>query len=222
MITHLVWDWNGTLFDDFTVIVGVTDAIMRAHGFGGVTAEDYRLRYRRPVRDFYADLAGRPLTDAEWHGLDTDFHDRYDARMRECVLAAGALEALLSWPAGGPAPRTQSLLSMWWHDRLTAFTAELGLTSHFLRIDGVTGAPGSGKAPSLLRHLAALRSAGYGIEPGQVALIGDSLDDAHAAAAAGAACVLHTGGIDGPATLAKAGVPVAASLAEAVGLAARL
>lgn len=58
VITHLVWDWNGTLFDDFAITVEATDAAMRAHGFGAVTAVTYRLRYRRPIRDFYADLAG--------------------------------------------------------------------------------------------------------------------------------------------------------------------
>jgi phosphoglycolate phosphatase-like HAD superfamily hydrolase len=52
----------------------------------------------------------------------------------------------------------------------------------------------------------------------RVALIGDSVDDADAAAAVGAACVLHTGGIDGAATLARTGAPVVGSLSEAVGL----
>lgn len=222
VITHLVWDWNGTLFDDFAVIVEATDTVMRAHGFGGVTPGQYRSKYRRPIRGFYADLAGRPLTDSEWVALDTGFHDRYEARMRECALAAGALEALRGWPVSGAVPRTQSLLSMWRHHRLTAFTAELGLTGYFTRIDGLTSAPGSGKAASLRQHLDALRSAGYDIAPGRVALIGDSLDDAEAAASAGAACVLHTSGVDDAATLARAGVPVVAGVPAAVDLAARL
>ena len=216
MIRHLIWDWNGTLFDDFAITVEATDAIMRARGFGGVTAGDYRLKYRRPIRAFYADLAGRALTDEEWDAMDAEFHDRYEARMRACSLAAGALDLLSRWPVSGIAPRTQSLLSMWRHNRLTALTAELGLTGHFVRIDGVTGPAGAAKADSLRRHLAALASAGYDLVPGQVALIGDSLDDADAAASAGAACVLHTGGVDGAAALARAGVPVVGCLAAAM------
>lgn len=221
VITHLVWDWNGTLFDDFAITVEATDTVMRVHGFGAVTAEKYRLKYRRPIRDFYADLAGRPLTDEEWHALDAAFHHRYEARMRECTLAAGALDVLRNWPVSGVPPRTQSLLSMWQHHRLTALTAEFGLTSHFLRIDGLTGTAGAAKADSLRRHLAALHSAGHSIAPDRVALIGDSLDDADAAASAGAACVLYTGGVQDAATLARAGVPVTASLAAAVDLVAR-
>ena len=221
VLTHLVWDWNGTLFDDFAIIAEATDTVMRTNGFRAVTADDYRLKYRRPIRDFYADLAGRPLTDEEWHALDAEFHDRYEARMCECSLAAGALEALRSWPTSGAPPRTQSLLSMWQHHRLTVLTAELGLTGHFVRIDGLTGAAGSAKAASLRRHLAALKDAGYDIAPSQVALIGDSLDDADAAASAGAACVLYTGGVQDAATLAQAGVPVVSSLAAAVDLVTR-
>jgi phosphoglycolate phosphatase-like HAD superfamily hydrolase len=218
VISHIVWDWNGTLFDDFAVIVEATDTVLRARGFAGATVEDYRTKYRRPMRDFYSALIGRELTDAEMLEIDHEFHDSYESRMRECGLAAGALDLLRDWPVSGPSPRTQSLLSMWRHHRLVEFTAELALTDRFVRIDGLTDGAGSKKAESLRRHLAGLREVGVDLPASQVALIGDSLDDADAAAAAGAACVLHTGGIDGAATLARAGVPVVDSLAAAVDL----
>jgi phosphoglycolate phosphatase-like HAD superfamily hydrolase len=218
VISHIVWDWNGTLFDDFAVIVEVTDRVLRERGFAGATVDDYRTRYCRPIREFYGRLAGRPLADAEWLAVDREFHDGYEERMRECTLAAGALDLLRDWPVSGAAPRTQSLLSMWHHHRLVEFTEELALTDRFVRIDGLTADAGSKKAESLLRHLGALRTAGLELETSEIALIGDSLDDAHAAAAVGAACVLHTGGIDGAATLAGAGVPIVDSLGAAVGL----
>jgi hypothetical protein len=45
------------------------------------------------------------------------------------------------------------------------------------------------------------------------------VDDAHAAAAVGAACVLYGGGFTDPRRLAETGRPVASSLVEAVELA---
>src|SRR5207244_7460233 len=47
-------------------------------------------------------------------------------------------------------------------------------------------------------------------------LIGDSVDDAHASADAGAACVLYSGGFTHPALLVATGLPVTHSLIDAV------
>jgi phosphoglycolate phosphatase-like HAD superfamily hydrolase len=52
-----------------------------------------------------------------------------------------------------------------------------------------------------------------------VVLVGDTVDDAHAAASAGAACVLYAGGFTEPALLRVTGVPVAGTLLEAIALA---
>jgi phosphoglycolate phosphatase-like HAD superfamily hydrolase len=70
------------------------------------------------------------------------------------------------------------------------------------------------KAGYLVRHLAELETDGR-----SVVLIGDSLDDADAADAAGAACVLYTGGFTDPDRLRACGRPVAETLTEAVRLA---
>lgn len=216
-VRHLVWDWNGTLFDDFALVVEATDESLRQLGLPGVTEARYRELYCRPLTDFYARIAGRALDEDEWRAADHGFHALYEARMRRCGLAVDALRLLEAWSAGG---RTQSLLSMWGHEELTAFTAELGIARRFARVDGSLGARGGSKRDGLVRHLAALREIGIAPEPASVALIGDSLDDAHAAAAVGARCVLvATGGLAvAAANEAAGGVPVVADLAAAVRL----
>jgi phosphoglycolate phosphatase-like HAD superfamily hydrolase len=216
-VRHIVWDWNGTLFDDFPLVVEATDESLRTLGLPGVTAASYRRHYCRPLTEFYTRIVGRPLDEREWHAVDAAFHALYEARMRECGLAADALSALTAWPVAG---RSQSLLSMWSHAKLIAFTAELGVVDHFTRIDGnVNGDEGS-KRDSLLRHLAALRASGIALRPRQVALIGDSLDDAHAAAAVGARCVLVATGnlVATPAHPDAGGVPVVEDITAAVRL----
>jgi phosphoglycolate phosphatase-like HAD superfamily hydrolase len=59
-----------------------------------------------------------------------------------------------------------------------------------------------------------------GLDGPDCVLIGDSIDDAEAAASVGARCVLYTGGFTDPARLRAFGVPVADSLAEAISQAA--
>ena len=219
MRAHIVWDWNGTLFDDIDVVVAASNAAFAELGFAPLTVQQYREAYRVPVIDFYAHRMGRRPAPDEWEQMDACFHAHYTARRDSCGLTAGA-EALLARWAGG-AGRSQSLLSMYGHDELVPLVRRLGLERHFLRVDGRDGTSGvSGKAEYLVRHLAALGAEQVG--PARTVLIGDALDDARAAAHAGAHAVLFAGGSHTRSELVRFGVPVADTLAEAIDYAQEL
>ncbi len=206
---HLVWDWNGTLLDDLTLVVAATNAALVAAGGGPTTADEHRREFRRPVSDYYGAVLGRPVNLDEFVRLDKVFHTAYADGLTACALSTGALDALREWTG------TQSLLSMWFHTELVPTIDRYGLTSYFARVDGLRAEIGGGfKAPHLADHLAAL-----GLDGRDCVLIGDSVDDAEAAATAGARCVLYAGGFTDPDRLRGCGVPVATTLAEAVTLA---
>lgn len=210
MAKHLVWDWNGTLLDDLTLVVEATNASLASVGGPAVTADEHRRDFRRPISDYYAFVLGRPVDEAEFVLLDGAFHDAYNARLAACLLAADAESALTTWTG------SQSLLSMWFHTDLVPTVDRYGLTGRFARVDGLRATIGGGpKAPHLAAHLAALGVAG----PDAV-LIGDSVDDALAAEAVGAKIILYSGGFTDLDRLKAVGVPVAHSLGEAVALAA--
>ncbi|MEV4707575.1 HAD hydrolase-like protein [Actinoplanes sp. NPDC049316] len=210
--THLVWDWNGTLLDDLSLVVSSTNHTFAAVGGRNVDSDEHRRRFRRPVSEFYAEILERAITDEEFEELDRIFHDAYRMGLTTIPLAADAEAAIKAWPG------TQSLLSMWFHDELIPAVESRGLAGVFARIDGrPTEVDGGLKAGHLARHLDQLQVAGD-----QAVLIGDSIDDADAAASAGALCVLYTGGFTEPARLRASGVPVADSLLEAVALAKAL
>ena len=154
-------------------------------------------------------LAGR-WASAEFARLDQVFHERLPGGLAACRLAGDALAALAAW-AG-----SQSLLSMWFHNDLVPTVGRLGLSPHFIRIDGLRATVGGGpKHPHLVAHLAAL-----GLTGPDVVLIGDTVDDALAARAVGAECVLYAGGFTEARRLRATGAPVTESLTEAVALAA--
>jgi len=209
-VKHLVWDWNGTLLDDLTLVVEATNASLALFGAGPTTAEAHRREFRRPVVAYYSHVLGRPVDEAEFIELDRVFHDAYARGLRACALTADASSALAAWRG------TQSLLSMWFHDELVPTVGRYGLSRYFARIDGLRATIGGGpKAPHLAAHLAALGRRGT-----ECVLIGDSVDDAAAADTVGAACVLYAGGFTDADRLRVTGRPVAATLAEAVALAA--
>ncbi len=204
---HLVWDWNGTLLDDIHVVVTATNAAFASIGGPVVTVDEHRRDFRRPVSDYYALVLGRELADGEFARLDDVFHQAYRDALESVTLTTDALEAMTLWPG------TQSLLSMWFHAELVPAVARFGLS--FARVDGLREAMGGGfKAAHLKAHLQELSLDGQ-----DVAVIGDSVDDADAAAAVGARCVLYAGGFTHVDNLRACGVPVATTLVEAVALA---
>lgn len=208
--THLVWDWNGTLLNDLDLVVACTNAAFASAGGGPVSVDQHRVRFRRPVADYYAEVLGRAVDVDEFGRLDTIFHDAYRVGLTMCELAVDARVAIRSWTG------TQSLLSMWFHHELVPTVHTFGLAEMFGRVDGLrTGRGGDRKAEHLARHLAELETDGR-----SVVLIGDSLDDADAADAVGAACVLYTGGFTDVDRLRASGRPVAHTLTDAVRLAA--
>jgi phosphoglycolate phosphatase-like HAD superfamily hydrolase len=212
-VAHLVWDWNGTLLDDLTLVVAATNVSLSTFGGPSITAEDHRRDFRRPITAYYEHVLGRSVSEREFRQLDRVYHDAYREGLVDVRLAADAETAMMSWPG------TQSLLSMWFHDELVPEVTRRGLHERFGRIDGLPGGVvgGGHKVEHLVEHLAAL-----GVEPAGTVLIGDSTDDAYAASEVGAACVLYGGGFTHPDRLREAGAPVALSLVDAVRIARTL
>jgi phosphoglycolate phosphatase-like HAD superfamily hydrolase len=210
MTTHIVWDWNGTLLDDHDAIYRAACELFAARGLEPVTLARYRELYTRPIAAFYGRLFGTVPTPAEMAVLDEEFHAAYRRILASLRLTVGAREVLSGWRASG---RTQSLLSMFRHAELLPLVQRHGVASEFVRIDGLDGGDGLVKAPYLRAHLAAL---GLADRPSDVLVIGDSLDDAAAARAAGVPCVLFDGGSHPRADLDATGLPVVETLAAAL------
>jgi len=213
-VLHVVWDWNGTLFDDLDVVVRSVNHGLERFGAGPIDLDAYRSHYTRPVKLFYDRLIGREITATEWVMVDQVFHDAYRRALDEAHLTADAAEALTTVSAGG---HTQSLLSMFPHGDLIALVERIGISGFFDRIDGLSqGSPGDLKAGYLERHLRGLIA---GEDPRSVVVIGDTPDDAIAASQVGARPILYDGGSHHRQDLEATGAEVASTLVAAVALA---
>ncbi len=205
---HIIWDWNGTLLNDTHLVLEATNSALAAFGGGPVTLDEHRRDFVRPVELYYAAVLGRDLPPADFEKLEIGYHTVYEALLPSCPLTLGAVDALVAWT--GP----QSLLSMWFHHRLVPTVDAYGLTGYFSRIDGLRATIGGGsKVPHLAAHIEML-----GLDGGDCVLVGDSVDDALAAASVGADCILYSGGLTDRGKLETVGVPVVDSLAEALAL----
>jgi phosphoglycolate phosphatase-like HAD superfamily hydrolase len=211
-IEHIVWDWNGTLFDDGDALVLATIDAFAAIGIAGVTTERYQTCFTRPIQDFYDLLAGRTLTPGEQALLDERFQHSYARHLAAATVHSDAVGALAAWRATG---RTQSLLSMYPHDQLVALPQLRAIAHFFTRVDGMSVDESPRKEPHLRRHIAALGAR-------RVLVVGDSGDDVTAARACGVRCVLYhprERALLSQARVAGLAVPVARDLPAAVLLA---
>ncbi len=213
---HVIWDWNGTLLDDLGLILESANAALREFGAAPISTADYRARFTRPVVGFYRWALGRPVTPEEEAAIDTAFFDTYHAGLERVGLHPEAAPAVALAAERGA---TQSVLSMWWHERLVPAVERLGLAPAMLAVNGLRGTAGDSKQAHLAEHLESLVVLLPGLQPADVVLIGDVTDDAVAAEAAGTGCVLVDTGSQSAEVLAGTGRPVVSSLCAAVHLA---
>lgn len=213
---HIVWDWNGTLFDDLHIVVESVNVLLACFGEGPIDALQYQEHYRRPVPLFYESLLGRAIDPDKWQTIDRVFHATYDELLHEATLAPDAADAMDAIATAGG---TQSILSMWWHDRLVPAVDAFGLADRMIAVDGHRGTSGETKEGHLIRHVATLGERFPATRQTPIWVIGDITDDAVAADAAGVGCVLVDSGSQPRAVLEGSGASVASGLLEAVHLA---
>ena len=208
---HVVWDWNGTLFDDISIIVQATNAVGASRGWPVFDISMYREEFQRPLRGFYDKVHGRAMSDDEYRRTEDDWHDAYFELISHASPNADTQQALLAVRDLGA---TQSILSMWMHDLLNELVETLGMTKHFTRVDGYSGG-GLHKYEHLAAHLEALElGAGH-----DIVYIGDSVDDVLAAQECGIGVVAVCTGSQHPAHFDDLDVAVANTLTEAVSIA---
>jgi len=213
---HVIWDWNGTLLDDLDIVVAAVNATIEPLGAGPISHKDYRAHYVRPVRLFYERLLDRSISDEEWHTFDEAFHHDYNEAVDHVRLAVDALDALDAVERAGA---TQSLLSMYPHDRLIPLAERHGVADYMVLIEGLRGSAGVSKRSSMVRHVDAVL--GHPHTTGELhsfVVIGDALDDAAAADAAGLRCILYDNGSHPIEDLEATGHPVTSSLMTALEL----
>lgn len=204
---HVVWDWNGTLFDDFWLTARIARATLAELGVPDVSGTAVRDSFTRPFHVFCGRLLGRSVTDGEFAYIRRRYESEYEAKVFSLSLRADAKQALDH--VSGTA--TQSLLSMAPDAQLQALVDHHAIRTRFLHIEGSPTASSDGnKADRLRTHLDTLR-----IDADRALIIGDTVDDQEAAAACGARAVLVTSGSQSRVALEGTGSPVVDTLLEA-------
>jgi phosphoglycolate phosphatase len=205
MLTHVAWDWNGTLLDDLDVVIDVMNRLLAAGGLPLLDRARYRREFGFPVRDYYTRLGFGPA-HGTFEELARAFVDEYDRRAR-AIPVRSQTRAILGHLRG--AGLRQVVLSAARSEHLRELVALHELDEFFEELIGLDDHYAHGKLDQARAWLDRHRH-----DPARIVLVGDTLHDYEVARAIGAQCVLIASGHHGAERLGECDCAVLAGLDE--------
>lgn len=195
--THLLWDFNGTVYDDIEACRASVNRMLGDRGLPLLSTEDYREVFDFPVSAYYERI-GFDFSREPFEVLAPLWVAEYNIRSRECTVFAGVREAMARVRALG---LRQEILSATEAEMLAGQIRALGLDGDVDGWSGMDTIHAAGKESLALAWRRAHPDA-------RVLFIGDTTHDAHVAAVMGADCVLFDRGHMSRKRLAACGVRI--------------
>lgn len=202
---HIIWDWNGTIFNDVKLGVDIINKLLSERGLKTITVEYYRNIFTIPVKDYYTKL-GFDFNKEKFEIVGKLWIDEYEKRKFECQLYEGINELLEKISRFGIG---QSILSAYSQHTLEEMVEFYKLTKYFTHIVGLDNIYAASK---LRLGIDLMQRLGNG--KGETLLIGDTLHDYEVAAEIGADCILVANGHQSKNVLLKSGSKVIDNIIE--------
>ena len=202
---HIIWDWNGTLYDDAWMCVEVMNGMLARRGLPAITPERYESIFDFPVIDYYRRV-GFDFSVEPFEQVSDEFMATYTRRLRECQLRRGAREALEQGRRLGLA---QSILSAMMQTLLDGLLEHFGVRGYFGDVLGLDNHHAAGKVEIARQWIAR-----QDIDRRHILFVGDTTHDYEVAEALGVDCGFIHSGHHSRQRLATCGVPILASLPE--------
>ena len=202
--THIIWDWNGTLLDDFSASLGSVNEMLAARGMELMDSARYKECISVPISGFYEKAFD--LSKEDYPSLLREYNSGYLRLLDFCGLSEGSVEMLDFFASEGC---SQVIVSSSNNDLLVKNCKRYCV---FERFDAILGAADFAAGSKIERAENYLKNADA--EQGKVLVIGDLEHDAQLAKELGADCFLLTSGHEHPDRLARSGAVIIDKLTE--------
>lgn len=179
MITHIIWDFNGTVLDDVNMAVAAVNDMLYHRGLPLTDVGTYRDTLTMPLTEYYKTVG--IFTD----DIPTLSHEFYACCERHPELAYVPDEVKDVLERARELGVCNVLMSSLHHERLLSECARYGVEEYFCHIIGLPDRGLGSKQANAQRFLAE-----NGIDPKNVLFIGDLASDAQMAKGVGGSCIL--------------------------------
>jgi len=202
--SHIIWDWNGTLFDDVACCIAAINVMLRRRGMQTIqSVAAYRSVFGFPVQEYYRqlgfDFSKEPFTD-----LSAEYIPIYQRLASQAPLYPNAQAVLEDVRELGV---RQVILSASQVDNLVSQIEPFGITGFFDEILGLPDILAASKVGLGKQYIASVKAR-------RVLLVGDTVHDLEVADSLGADCVLVAAGHQDRPTLSDSGATVVDSLTD--------
>jgi len=202
-INHIIWDWNGTLFDDVELCLDIINGVLTRRDLNALSLAQYRQIFTFPVQNYY-EKAGLDFNKYPFEVLGKEWMDEYEARKGSCGLHKGASEVLEKISHRGIG---QSILSAYSQHTLEEIVMQFGIRKYFSHMVGLDHIYATSKIENGRKLMKKL-----GNGKGETLFIGDTVHDFEVAKEIGADCILIADGHQDKTLLKSYSVPVYDSL----------
>jgi phosphoglycolate phosphatase len=196
---HIIWDWNGTLFNDVNLSIDLINNILTCMELKPLSPYGYKNIFTFPIKEYYA-KAGIDFNKYSFEKLGRQWIVEYEKRRLECRLYDGAKDVLQFIYGKGI---EQSILSAYSQDNLVEIVSHFGLNNFFSHLVGLDNIYATSKIELGIDFMKRI-----GNDKEEVLLIGDTVHDYEVACEIGAECILIADGHQNKEILSSCNVPV--------------
>lgn len=183
MITHIVWDFNGTVLDDAYTSVLAVNEMLRARGLPETNLEIYKKTLVMPLTEYYKTVG---IYTDDIAVLSQEFRKYCDMHKDNSRIFDGIYDVICYAKSLGI---KNILLSSLYNEHLIAETKKYNIEGWFDIISGLCNRNLGSKSDT-----AAAIFKKENINPENVLFIGDLISDARTAKELGADCILIPNG----------------------------
>jgi len=183
--SHIIWDWNGTLFNDLHLCVNVINKLLNKRKMSEVSTDFYKSVFTFPVKKYYEKI-GFDFKKEDFAVVGKEWMAVYEERKFEAKLFSDALTTLEYFRQIG---LKQYLLSAYSLRNLLMMLEHFKIKEYFERVKGLENIYAESKLDLGLKLLTEMNLTGE-----KALLIGDTLHDYETATAMGIDCALVSTG----------------------------
>lgn len=168
---HVIWDWNGTLFNDVELCVDIINGMLGKRNLRKLTVSEYKTVFTFPVKDYYAELFD--FERESFEVLGREWMEEYEKRKMNCSLACGTKEIVAEIHRVGI---VQHILSAYSLNTLVDLVKHFDLLKYMNSVKGLDNIYAHSKKELGIELIEEI-----GGDNREIVLIGDTLHDAEVA-----------------------------------------